>query len=319
MQKTRTVLVPTAAVMVLLASASHGATISYTAVLNGASENPANASPATGTAVVTIDTTAHQLSVDVTFSSLLAAATAAHLHCCATPPTNTAVAVPLAGFPAVMSGTYSNVFDLTQTATYSATFLTANGGTAAGAEAGLAADLAGGTVYLNIHSSTYPGGEIRGYPVPPDLTISKTHGGDFRQGQTGEQYTITVTNSGGGATTGTVTVTDTLPAGLTATSFGGSGWTCSALPALSCSRSDVLNGGNSYPDITLVVDVAADAPPSVTNTASVAGGGEADSTNDSVDNATTIVQTIPLLDRRGLALLGALFALLGMNALRRTD
>src|SRR5262249_37719233 len=71
----------------------------------------------------------------------------------------------------------------------------------------------------------------------PDLTISKTHSGNFRQGQTGAVYTIKVTNSGSAVTVGTVTVTDTLPAGLSATAIGGGGWTCLALPALSCSRS----------------------------------------------------------------------------------
>ena len=51
----------------------------------------------------------------------------------------------------------------------------------------------------------------------PDLTITKTHAGSFTQGQTGATYTITVSNAGGAPTSGTVTVTDTLPAGLTAT------------------------------------------------------------------------------------------------------
>ena len=44
-----------------------------------------------------------------------------------------------------------------------------------------------------------------------DLTISKTHSGNFVQGQTGATYTITATNSGVGATSGAVTVADTLP------------------------------------------------------------------------------------------------------------
>ena len=50
---------------------------------------------------------------------------------------------------------------------------------------------------------------------PPDLTITKTHTGNFTQGQTGATYTVTVTNSGNGPTTGVVTVTDSLPSGLT--------------------------------------------------------------------------------------------------------
>src|SRR5690349_16040160 len=63
---------------------------------------------------------------------------------------------------------------------------------------------------------------------PPDLTIAKAHvGTSFTQGQSGA-YTLTVSNAGPGATTGTITVTDTLPAGLTFASGTGSGWSCSA-------------------------------------------------------------------------------------------
>ena len=50
-----------------------------------------------------------------------------------------------------------------------------------------------------------------------DLMITKSHSGNFVQGQTGATYSITVTNAGAGPTKGVVTVTDTLPVGLTAT------------------------------------------------------------------------------------------------------
>ena len=42
----------------------------------------------------------------------------------------------------------------------------------------------------------------------PDLTIAKSHAGNFTQGQTGAAYTITASNVGSGPTSGTVTVTD---------------------------------------------------------------------------------------------------------------
>ncbi len=38
----------------------------------------------------------------------------------------------------------------------------------------------------------------------PDLTLTKTHTGSFLQGQVGATYTLTVTNIGGGPTTGFV-------------------------------------------------------------------------------------------------------------------
>jgi hypothetical protein len=57
-------------------------------------------------------------------------------------------------------------FDLSDTASYNASFLTANGGTASGAMNALLAGLDEGKAYLNVHTSEYPGGEIRGFFVP---------------------------------------------------------------------------------------------------------------------------------------------------------
>ena len=132
----------------------------------------------------------------------------------------------------------------------------------------------------------------------PDLTISKSHTGNFFQGQTGAQYTITVSNSGSAPTSGTVTVTDTLPAGLTATAISGTGWTCT-LGTLTCTRSDNLAAGEggSYPAITLTVTVAGNAPASVTNTATVSGGGEVNTANDTASDPTTIAIPTPLINQ----------------------
>ena len=125
-------------------------------------------------------------------------------------------------------------------------------------------------------------------PLPADLTITKTHAGNFSQGQTGAAYTLTASNgAGAGPTSGTVTVADTLPTGLTATALSGTGWTCT-LASVSCTRSDVLAAGASYPAITLTVNVAATAPASVTNTASVSGGGDSNAGNNTASDATTI-------------------------------
>ena len=84
-------------------------------------------------------------------------------------------------------------------------------------------------------------------------------------------YTLTVSNSGAGASTsGTVTVTDNLPTGLTLVSMAGSGWTCASN---SCTPSDGLAAGASYPPITVTVNVAANAVLPLVNQASVSGGG----------------------------------------------
>ncbi|UKZ03696.1 DUF11 domain-containing protein (plasmid) [Streptomyces viridifaciens] len=108
----------------------------------------------------------------------------------------------------------------------------------------------------------------------PSLTITKTHTRHFTQGRDGT-YTITVGNAAGAAPTDgtTVTVYDTLPDGLRADSISGTGWNCT-LNNLTCTRSDVLAAGSSYPPITLEVDVSCSARDQVTNTVTAIGGGD---------------------------------------------
>jgi uncharacterized repeat protein (TIGR01451 family) len=132
---------------------------------------------------------------------------------------------------------------------------------------------------------------IIGAPPAPDLTISKFHSGNFIQGQIGASYFITVSNVGTGPTTSAVTVTDPLPAGLTATSIGGTGWVCNLTTPLACTRADVLAANSAYPTITVTVNVAANAT-SVTNSATVSGGGETNTANDTANDNTSIVPLI---------------------------
>jgi hypothetical protein len=113
-----------------------------------------------------------------------------------------------------------------------------------------------------------------GANAAPAWTITKTHSGNFTQGQNGAAYIITVSNTGSGPTiAGPIAqVLDTLPGGLTAVSMQGSGWGCTVTPPMGCNRGDALAAGASYPPITLTVNVASNAPASVTNQVSVAGG-----------------------------------------------
>jgi uncharacterized repeat protein (TIGR01451 family) len=120
-----------------------------------------------------------------------------------------------------------------------------------------------------------------------DLTITKSHTGNFTQGQTGATYTLTAKNSGTAATSGTVNVVDSLPTGLTATAISGTGWTCT-LATLTCTRSDALAAGSSYPAITLTVSVSANAASSVTNSATISGGGEINTANNGATDPTTV-------------------------------
>jgi uncharacterized repeat protein (TIGR01451 family) len=119
---------------------------------------------------------------------------------------------------------------------------------------------------------------------PPSLTVSSSHTGDFFQGQASAKYSISVTNTGG-PTSGPVTVTETVPSGLVLVSLvGGTGWTC-ASGGTYCTWSDPLDAGVSYPAITATVNVAHNAPASVTNQVTAAGGGSATAT---ASDATTI-------------------------------
>ena len=134
-----------------LARGSHAAPISYFADLNGLNEAQPNGSPGTGTAEVDFDLEAHSMRVQVTFSDLVGTTTASHIHAPTDMPgTGTAMVatqIPtFVDFPlGVTSGTYDHTFDTSQGSTYNPDFVTAHGGTAAGAEAALAASLAEGT------------------------------------------------------------------------------------------------------------------------------------------------------------------------------
>jgi len=132
-----------------------------------------------------------------------------------------------------------------------------------------------------------------------NLSITKTHAGNFQRGQTGATYTITVSNgASAGPTVGTVTVTDTLPAvqnTLVATAISGTGWTCN-LGTLTCTRSDVLAPSVSYQPITLTVNVPINITANVTNSATVSGGGDPNShtANDPTHVGPPIVITFPV-------------------------
>ncbi|MBO1413091.1 DUF11 domain-containing protein [Streptomyces sp. FH025] len=121
--------------------------------------------------------------------------------------------------------------------------------------------------------------------IPVSLTIAKSHTGTFARGEDGV-YTITVGNLTTASPTNgtTVTVHDILPAGLRADRITGTGWTC-VLATLTCTRSDILPAGQSYPPVTLRVEVSCDAPAQVTNTATVTGGGDT-TTHTATDNTT---------------------------------
>lgn len=151
----------------------------YFADLNGPNESPSNASPGIGSARVDLDLVEHTMRVRVTFSGLTGTTTASHIHACTATPgagnAGVATQVPtFVDFPlGVTSGTYDHSFDTLLLSTYNPAYVTAHGGTAAGAEAALAACIAGGGAYLNVHSTAFPGGEIRGFLLPAPTPADK--------------------------------------------------------------------------------------------------------------------------------------------------
>ncbi len=137
-----------------LGSPAHADVVVYQASIDGSQEVPPTPSPATGSGTFTIDTDANTIDYNVTFDqgALLAPETAAHIHCCAPPGMTAGVIIPLPlGSPKIGQGTY--------------------------VEANEAAILAGNS-YVNIHTSAFPSGEIRGQIVapPPNATEAATWG-----------------------------------------------------------------------------------------------------------------------------------------------
>jgi len=126
---------------------------------------------------------------------------------------------------------------------------------------------------------------------PPALSVAKSHSGNFTQGQTGS-WTIIVSNTATGTTTsGTVMLTDTLPAGYTVSSAGGTNWSCSGTGtnSLTCSDStDAVAGGSPFPTITLTVNVPTNSPTSVQNAATASGGGALQNATSPTDTVTVV-------------------------------
>lgn len=131
---------------------SQAAIIPLTATLDGAQEVPANASPGTGLGLITYDDVTNQLSWDITFTGLTAGATGAHFHGPAAPGVNAGiqVSIPLGLLAGQTAANVLGMAVITETQ-----------------ESQLLAEM----WYVNIHTSTFPGGEIRGQvlnaaPVP---------------------------------------------------------------------------------------------------------------------------------------------------------
>jgi len=133
------------AATLLVGFASAALAQSYSAALDGLQEAPPNASPAYGYATLTLDA-AKILHVSMEFYDLVAPQTAAHIHGPATPGVNAPVIFPFA----LGSPTVANFGPLTATQE---------------------ANLNAGLLYCNVHSQTFPGGEIRGQIIRDVVSV----------------------------------------------------------------------------------------------------------------------------------------------------
>ena len=175
--KKRVNLVAAMVTLLLFSVVARADQLTFTATLTGSQEVPPTGSPGIGSALVTLDTVTHLLTVNVSFAGLGSPTIASHIHCCTPPGANAIVATAVPTFPGfplgVTTGTYLMTFDLGLASSYNPAFITAHGGTVASAEAAFIAGLTSGQTYLNIHTSQFTGGEIRGQlqAVPEPATV----------------------------------------------------------------------------------------------------------------------------------------------------
>lgn len=145
--------------------------------LTGDQEIPPRATPATGTGWAEYNTDTHELTVHLEWMDLLDPAAASHIHVAAAAGENGPVAVDFVpvGFPNVVSGSFTHTFNLDDSASYGAGFLGSFGGDVNAARLAVLAGMVEGRSYFNIHTPTFPPGEIRGnislVPEPTTMAL----------------------------------------------------------------------------------------------------------------------------------------------------
>jgi uncharacterized repeat protein (TIGR01451 family) len=126
-----------------------------------------------------------------------------------------------------------------------------------------------------------------------DLDLAKTGPTTVRAGGR-LVYTLSVTNHGP-STAQTVSVVDTLPAGVTFVSASGTGWSCThaANVSVTCTRSALVSGATA-PDITVAVAAPSQAS-SIVNAAVVSSASpDPDPTNDAASTTTSVTASADL-------------------------
>jgi hypothetical protein len=128
--------------------------VHYEFPLSGLQEVPANASPAVGFAIVDLNTDTNMLSWNITYSGLLAPLTASHFHGPAPAGTNGPVVVNVGALtsPIIGNAAISEIYE---------------------------GQILAGLAYYNLHTTLFPGGEIRGQVIPAPASLALLGLGGF--------------------------------------------------------------------------------------------------------------------------------------------
>jgi hypothetical protein len=141
-----TIVILTAAAVLFLGGVAEATVHNFNATMDGSQANAGagTGSPGTGSATVTFDDVTNMFSWNANWIGLIGVPTAAHFHGPALPNQNAGVQVGISAIsPSIGSGIISPI---------------------------QAADLFAGLWYLNIHTTSFPGGEIRGQATTTTTT-----------------------------------------------------------------------------------------------------------------------------------------------------
>ena len=138
--------------LLVLPATARATQFTFNVSLDGAQAG--TASSGTGSATLVLDDVANTLLVDLTYSGLGTPTTNAHIHCCAPPGMSAGVIIPFVPpfVTGATSGSMTNTFNIT---------------------AAQVLQVESGDSYINIHTTNFPAGEIRGQinAVPEPSTL----------------------------------------------------------------------------------------------------------------------------------------------------
>jgi hypothetical protein len=139
-------------VLAMAAPAAADTLIPFTALLNGPQENPPQPSPSQGVALVLLNKESNAVCYRISYSPLAGTELFAHFHGPAAPGQNADVLHDISPAPSPLGSPKHGCVTFTRDEVK---------------------QLVNGLVYINVHSSVAPGGEIRGQLLPDKVKYKK--------------------------------------------------------------------------------------------------------------------------------------------------